>query len=65
MKKTGAARHHKDPAMLTPYESKIWELMKLGMRYADIAIAIGAASPRSIASRAKIIREKLLIAEAA
>lgn len=65
MKKPEPTRHHKDPARLTPYELKIWELMKSGLRYADIATAIGTASSRTIASRAKIIREKIMLAEVA
>jgi len=56
--------HLKDPAKLTPYEEKLVELKNKGLTYQEMAAALeGKSSRSSIASRYKIIKEKLELLE--
>ncbi|NDB70319.1 MAG: hypothetical protein EB015_20400 [Methylocystaceae bacterium] len=58
--------HHqlKDPAGLTPYEARIWELKKQGLNSKEISDAMGGtSSPVSIQSRMRVIREKIALKE--
>jgi len=50
----------KDPANLTEYEQKLWDLKAQGLSYAQIAKQMGSkANPRTLASRYHIIKEKI------
>lgn len=51
-------RHMKDPAALTPYEQRIWELRCQGLNNHQIGEALNQL-PGSIASRIKVIKEKV------
>lgn len=54
----------KDPAALTVYEAKLAELKGKGLSYAQIASALGgSANEKSVASKFKVIREKLHLQE--
>lgn len=60
----GATRRLKDPAELTPYELKLLELRKLGLTYVQMTKELdGKSNPQSIASRFRVIREKMELAE--
>ena len=51
-------RHLKDPAALTPYEQKIWDMRQQGLTNQQIGEAMNQL-PGSIASRIKVIKEKV------
>jgi DNA-binding NarL/FixJ family response regulator len=51
-------RRLKDPAALTPYEQRIWELRQQGLTNVEIGAALNQL-PGSIASRIKVIKEKV------
>lgn len=51
-------RHMKDPAALTPYEQRIWDLRCQGLNNHQIGEAMNQL-PGSIASRMKAIKEKV------
>jgi DNA-binding NarL/FixJ family response regulator len=53
----------KDPAALTPYEQRIWELRQQGLTNPEIGKAMNQL-PASIASRMKAIKEKLELQDA-
>jgi DNA-binding CsgD family transcriptional regulator len=54
----------KDPAGLTSYEARIWELHKQGLNPKEISDAMGGtSSPVSIQSRMRVIREKVALKE--
>lgn len=56
--------HWKDPAGLTPYEARIWELKRQGLNPKEISDAMGGtSSPASIQSRIRVIREKIALKE--
>ena len=56
--------HWKDPAGLTPYEARIWELKRQGLNPKEISDAMGGtSSPVSIQSRMRVIREKIALKE--
>lgn len=63
MMKTGAQRQLKDPAALTPYEQQIWGLRCQGLTNVQIGAAMEQL-PGSIASRIKVIKEKLELQDA-
>ena len=52
-------RHMKDPAALTPYEQRIWDLRCQGLNNHQIGEEMNQL-PGSIASRMKAIKEKVL-----
>ncbi len=56
-------RHLKDPAALTPYEARIWELRCQGLTNHEIGKEMNQL-PASIASRIKVIKEKLELQDA-
>jgi DNA-binding NarL/FixJ family response regulator len=56
-------RHLKDPAALTPYEKRIWELRCQGLTNHQIGKEMNQL-PASIASRMKVIKEKLELQDA-
>jgi DNA-binding NarL/FixJ family response regulator len=56
-------RHLKDPAALTPYEARIWELRCQGLTNSEIGKTMNQL-PASIASRMKVIKEKLELQDA-
>jgi DNA-binding NarL/FixJ family response regulator len=56
-------RHLKDPAALTPYEQKIWAMRQQGLTNQQIGEALNQL-PGSIASRIKVIREKVELQDA-
>ena len=56
-------RHMKDPAALTPYEQNIWDLRKLGLTNKQIGEMTGQQAA-SVASRLKVIKEKLDLQDA-
>lgn len=56
-------RHLKDPAALTPYEKRIWELRCQGLTNSEIGKTMNQL-PASIASRMKVIKEKLELQDA-
>lgn len=56
-------RHLKDPAALTPYEKRIWELRQQGLTNHQIGKELNQL-PASIASRMKVIKEKLELQDA-
>ena len=51
-------RHLKDPAALTPYEARIWELRQQGLTNHEIGKEMNQLAG-SIASRMKVIKEKV------
>jgi DNA-binding NarL/FixJ family response regulator len=51
-------RHLKDPAALTPYEQRIWDMRQQGLTNQQIGEAMNQL-PGSIASRIKVIKEKV------
>ena len=51
-------RHLKDPAALTPYEARIWELRQQGLTNHEIGKEMNQLAG-SIASRIKVIKEKV------
>ena len=53
----------KDPAALTPYEQNIWDLRKLGLTNKQIGEMTGQQAA-SVASRLKVIKEKLDLQDA-
>ena len=56
-------RHLKDPAALTPYEARIWELRQQGLTNHQIGKEMNQLAG-SIASRMKVIKEKLELQDA-
>ena len=53
-----------DPALLTPYEQKIYDLSKQGMTPKEISAALnGSSMPKTIDIRLKVIREKIALKE--
>jgi len=54
-----AGRRFKDPNQLTPYEEKLWEQHKLGLKPKEIAEVVGSKNPEGVRSRLIIIKEKL------
>ena len=56
-------RHMKDPAALTPYEQRIWELRQQGLTNHQIGKKMNQLAG-SIASRMKVIKEKLELQDA-
>ena len=56
-------RHLKDPAALTPYEQKIWDMRQQGLTNQQIGQAMNQL-PGSIASRIKVIKEKVELQDA-
>ena len=56
--------HFKNPAELTPYEQKLWDLKSKGLNYQQMSEALnGTSKINTIAARFKIIREKLELRE--
>jgi DNA-binding NarL/FixJ family response regulator len=55
-------RRYSNPAALTPYEQKIWELHQQGKDPATIAKEFGTKHASTISSRMMVIREKLEVA---
>ena len=53
----------KDPAALTPYEQRIWDLRQQGLTNQQIGEATNQL-PGSIASRIKVIKEKVELQDA-
>jgi DNA-binding CsgD family transcriptional regulator len=54
----------KDPAGLTSYEARIWELKMQGLNPKEISDAMGGTSSiASIQSRMRVIREKIALKE--
>ena len=56
-------RHLKDPAALTPYEQRIWELRCQGLTNHQIGKEMNQLAG-SIALRMKVIKEKLELQDA-
>lgn len=56
-------RHLKDPAALTPYKQRIWELRCQGLNNHQIGKEMNQLAG-SIASRMKVIKEKLELQDA-
>jgi DNA-binding NarL/FixJ family response regulator len=56
-------RHLKDPAALTPYEQQIWDMRQQGLTNGQIGKAMNQL-PASVASRIKVIKEKLELQDA-
>jgi len=63
MMKPEPQRHLKDPAALTPYEQKIWDMRQQGLTNQQIGEAMNQL-PGSIASRIKVIKEKVELQDA-
>ena len=64
MRENEPSRHYKDPSFLTPYEQEIYELSQRGLSYKEISEAMGGRSaPRTIQTRMKIVREKVVLKE--
>lgn len=64
MKAAEASRRYRDPAGLTPYEQRIYELMQKGMSAKQIEEALnGTSTVNSLYSTMKIIREKIALKE--
>ncbi len=61
--KTGAQRQLKDPSALTPYEQQIWDMRQQGLSNGQIGKAMNQL-PASVASRIKVIKEKLELQDA-
>lgn len=54
-------RSWKDPNKLTPYEQKIWELLKEGRTAKEIGVALGGRSPASLRSTIVVIKDKMQV----
>jgi DNA-binding NarL/FixJ family response regulator len=52
-------RRFTDPSELTPYEQKILDLRRQGLKYKEIAAQIGNISERSVSVKYIVIKEKL------
>lgn len=52
-------RRFSDPSELTPYEQKILDLRRQGLKYKEIAAQIGNISERSVSVKYIVIKEKL------
>ena len=53
-------RRFKDPALLTPYEQKIYDLSCQGLNPAQISEALnGSSQPKTIDIRLRLIKEKI------
>jgi DNA-binding NarL/FixJ family response regulator len=63
MLKPGAQRQLKDPSALTPYEQQIWDMRQQGLTNGQIGKAMNQL-PASVASRIKVIKEKLELQDA-
>jgi DNA-binding NarL/FixJ family response regulator len=63
MLKPEPQRHLKDPAALTPYEQRIWDMRQQGLTNHQIGEALNQL-PGSIASRIKVIKEKVELQDA-
>ena len=63
MLKPEPQRHLKDPAALTPYEQRIWDMRRQGLTNQQIGEALNQL-PGSIASRIKVIKEKVELQDA-
>ena len=63
MLKPEPQRHLKDPAALTPYEQRIWDMRQQGLTNQEIGEALNQL-PGSIASRIKVIKEKVELQDA-
>jgi len=63
MLKPEPQRHLKDPAALTPYEQRIWDMRQQGLTNQQIGEAMNQL-PGSIASRIKVIKEKVELQDA-
>jgi DNA-binding NarL/FixJ family response regulator len=63
MLKPGAQRQLKDPSALTPYEQQIWDMRQQGLTNQQIGEAMNQL-PGSIASRIKVIKEKVWLQNA-
>ena len=63
MLKPEPQRHLKDPAALTPYEQRIWDMRQQGLTNQQIGQAMNQL-PGSIASRIKVIKEKVELQDA-
>ena len=63
MLKPEPQRHLKDPAALTPYEQRIWDMRQQGLTNHQIGEAMNQL-PGSIASRIKVIKEKVELQDA-
>jgi len=55
----GADHRFKDPNKLTPGEEKVYALMQQGLKYKEIAQALGVKNVAGINARVLLIREKL------
>jgi DNA-binding NarL/FixJ family response regulator len=63
MKANEAIRQLKDPAALTPYEQRIWDMRCQGLTNGQIGKALNQL-PSSIASRMRAIKEKIELQDA-
>jgi len=63
MRRYEAFRQSKDPAALTPYEQKIWDMRQQGLTNQEIGEALNQKAG-SIASRIKVIKEKVWLQNA-
>jgi DNA-binding NarL/FixJ family response regulator len=63
MRRYEALRQLKDPSALTPHEARIWDLRQQGLTNVQIGAAMEQL-PSSIASRIKVIKEKLELQDA-
>jgi len=53
-----------DPAGLTPYEQKLYELWSQGLNNRQISEALnGTSSPQAVRERMRIVREKIALKE--
>lgn len=55
----GADHRFKDPNKLTPGEEKVYALMQKGLKYKEIAQALGINNVAGVNTRVLLIREKL------
>ena len=53
-----STRKFKPLSTLTPYEQKIWDLYTSGHKPKAIAELIGAANPKIIAAKVRVIKQK-------
>lgn len=54
------SRRWRDPAQLTPYDTRIWGYLQQGMSLRQVAEALGGGrSVESLRSTAKVVKEKL------
>lgn len=58
-KALNTTRRFTDPSELTPYEQKILDLRRQGLKYKEIAAQIGNISERSVSVKYIVIKEKL------